>query len=48
MKPQLRNLSEFETRVNNTLNEDTGIKTGVGRKSLNKNNRFLMIVESGS
>lgn len=42
------NLSEFETRVNNTLNDATN-KTGkVGRKSLDKNNRFLMIVESGS
>jgi len=42
------NLIEFEQNVNNTLNKATEQSGKVGRKSLSKNNRFLMIVESGS
>ena len=39
---------EFETRVNNLLNKATD-KTGkIGRTSLSKTNRFVMIVNSGS
>jgi DNA-directed RNA polymerase II subunit RPB1 len=42
------NMKEFETQVNNILNkatEETGKK---GRKSLSQDNRFVMIVASGS
>lgn len=42
------NINEFETMVNNTLNKATEESGKIGRKSLNKNNRFMMIVESGS
>jgi DNA-directed RNA polymerase II subunit RPB1 len=42
------NINEFETMVNNTLNKATEESGKIGRKSLNKNNRFIMIVESGS
>ena len=42
------NLVEFETMVNNTLNTATEKSGKIGRKSLSKDNRFLMIVESGS
>lgn len=42
------NIVEFETMINNTLNEATNKSGQVGRKSLSKDNRFLMIVESGS
>lgn len=42
------NLLEFETQVNNVLNKATEQAGKIGRKSLDKNNRFLMIVESGS
>ena len=42
------NLLEFETQVNNILNKATEQAGKIGRKSLDKNNRFLMIVESGS
>ena len=42
------NNSEFETRVNNLLNKATEQSGKIGRKSLSKNNRFLMIVNSGS
>lgn len=42
------NLAEFETNVNNILNKATEQSGKIGRKSLNKNNRFLMIVDSGS
>ena len=42
------NNTEFETRVNNLLNKATD-KTGkIGRTSLSKSNRFVMIVNSGS
>ena len=42
------NMMEFENRVNNILNSATEQSGKVGRKSLSKNNRFLMIVNSGS
>ena len=42
------NMMEFETKVNNLLNKATEQSGKIGRKSLSKNNRFLMIVNSGS
>lgn len=39
---------EFELRVNNLLNKANEQSGEIGRNSLSKNNRFLMIVESGS
>jgi len=42
------NFNEFENMVNNTLNKATEESGKVGRKSLNPDNRFIMIVESGS
>jgi DNA-directed RNA polymerase beta' subunit len=42
------NLMEFENNVNNILNEATNQSGKIGRKSLSKDNRFLMIVNSGS
>ena len=42
------NNTEFETLVNNVLNKATEQAGKIGRKSLSKNNRFLMIVNSGS
>jgi DNA-directed RNA polymerase beta' subunit len=42
------NASEFETQVNNILNKATEQAGKIGRESLSKDNRFLMIVESGS
>ena len=42
------NNMEFETKVNNLLNKATEQSGKIARESLNKNNRFLMIVESGS
>ena len=42
------NSMEFETKVNNLLNKATEQSGKIARESLNKNNRFLMIVESGS
>lgn len=42
------NMVEFETRVNNILNTATDKSGKEGRKSLGKDNRFLMIVNSGS
>jgi len=42
------NMNEFETRVNNILNKATDLSGKEGRKSLSKENRFLMIVNSGS
>ena len=42
------NMKEFETQVNNILNKATEISGNKGRKSLNANNRFVMIVASGS
>jgi DNA-directed RNA polymerase II subunit RPB1 len=42
------NMVRFETSINNVLNKATEQAGKIGRKSLSKNNRFLMIVESGS
>jgi DNA-directed RNA polymerase II subunit RPB1 len=42
------NQVEFETRVKNILNDATKESGNKSRKSLSKNNRFLMIVNSGS
>lgn len=42
------NMVEFETLVNNTLNKATEQSGKIGRKSLSADNRFLMIVLSGS
>lgn len=42
------NLVEFETQVNNILNEATNVAGNIGHKSLSRDNRFAMIVESGS
>lgn len=42
------NKTEFELRVNNLLNKANEEAGKIGRKSLNKNNRFIMIVNSGS
>lgn len=42
------NSAEFELQVNNTLNKATEQSGKIGRKSLSKDNRFLMIVTSGS
>ena len=42
------NMAEFEQSVNNVLNKATEQSGKIGRKSLSKDNRFLMIVESGS
>ena len=42
------NNMEFETQVNNVLNKATEQSGKIGRKSLSKDNRFLMIVTSGS
>ena len=41
------NMEEFENNVNN-MNEARKQAGNIGRKSLSKNNRFLMIVNSGS
>ena len=42
------NMVQFETNINNILNKATEQAGKEGRKSLNKDNRFLMIVNSGS
>lgn len=42
------NQKEFEGSVNNVLNKATEQAGKIGRKSLSKTNRFLMIVNSGS
>jgi len=42
------NMVAFETTVNNLLNKATELSGKEGRKNLSKDNRFLMIVESGS
>ena len=42
------NLIEFENRVNNTMKQADNETGKIGRKSLSQNNRFLMIVNSGS
>jgi len=42
------NMEEFEIQVNRLLNKATEESGSIGRKSLSKDNRFLMIVNSGS
>ena len=42
------NMSEFESRVNAILNNATDKAGSIGTKSLGKDNRFVMIVKSGS
>ena len=42
------NEQEFETQVNNILNKATEESGKVGLKSLNKNNRFVTMVNAGS
>lgn len=42
------NMVQFETNINNILNKATEQSGKEGRKSLSKDNRFLMIVNSGS
>jgi DNA-directed RNA polymerase beta' subunit len=42
------NMVQFELNLNNILNKATEQSGKIGRKSLSKDNRFLMIVESGS
>jgi len=42
------NMVHFETNINNILNKATEQAGKEGRKSLSKDNRFLMIVNSGS
>ena len=47
-KSAYSNAVDFETRVTNILNKATEQAGKIGRNSLNKQNRFLMIVKSGS
>lgn len=42
------NMTEFEIAVNNILNDATQESGKIGRTSLSKDNRFVMIVNSGS
>uniref|UniRef100_A0A6C0JGY0 DNA-directed RNA polymerase n=1 Tax=viral metagenome TaxID=1070528 RepID=A0A6C0JGY0_9ZZZZ len=42
------NMMEFESKVNNMLNDANNQAGSIGRKSLSKTNRFVMIVNSGS
>ena len=42
------NMVQFESNVNNILNDATNQAGSTGRKSLSKGNRFVMIVNSGS
>ena len=42
------NMAEFESNINKQLNKANEEAGKIGRKSLNKDNRFLMIVDSGS
>ena len=42
------NMAEFESSINKQLNKANEEAGKIGRKSLNKDNRFLMIVDSGS
>ena len=42
------NNAEFESSINNVLNKATEQAGKIGRNSLSKNNRFLMIVNCGS
>jgi len=43
-----KNIAEFENMVNNNLNKATEKAGKIGRESLSKSNRFLMIINSGS
>ena len=42
------NEQEFETQVNEALNEASKIAGKIGRESLNKDNRFVIMVNAGS
>ena len=42
------NMMEFDGKVNNILNDANNQAGSIGRKSLSKTNRFVMIVDSGS
>jgi DNA-directed RNA polymerase II subunit RPB1 len=42
------NKEEFETQVNSILNQATSTAGKIGRKSLDSNNRFVIMVEAGS
>ena len=42
------NVEEFETRVNNILNQASSESGKIGLKSLNKKNRFVTMVSAGS
>ena len=42
------NMAEFESSINKQLNKANEEAGKIGRKSLSKDNRFLMIVDSGS
>ena len=42
------NLEEFETQVNNILNKASFEAGKIGRKNLNKDNRFVIMVNAGS
>ena len=42
------NVEEFETKVNNILNQATSEAGKIGLKSLNKDNRFVTMVNAGS
>ena len=42
------NVEEFETRVNNILNEANEGAGKIGKESLSKNNRFVIMVNAGS
>ena len=39
---------EFETQVNNILNKATNEAGKIGRSSLNRDNRFVIMVNAGS
>ena len=43
-----KNEEEFEMQVNNILNKATAEAGKIGRENLNKDNRFVIMVKSGS
>ncbi len=43
-----KNVDEFESKVNNILNQATSQAGKIGRNSLSKNNRFVTMVNAGS
>jgi DNA-directed RNA polymerase II subunit RPB1 len=43
-----KNIDEFETKVANILNQATAESGKIGRNNLNKNNRFVTMVNAGS